>query len=212
MRTGSAPVWAVELTKLVCAEAQAGLPRVLRWRRASRDASTGLTNRRLGSIAVTAGHDAADARHTLLHELAHWLTPEIRRRGGGEPVHHGAAYYGIAIPLYRRHQPDLLDALRREAAHYPSVLRHAAGMRLPEAATLVAERRELRLHRYPLAGRAVWRILVPEHPVRLARDGRWYVCAICGRRLIGRALRRAARRGPRERHTLWTRLPLEAAG
>jgi hypothetical protein len=212
MRTGSAPAWAVELTQLVCAEAQAGLPRVLRWRRAARDASTGLTNRRLGSIAVTAGDDAADARHTLLHELAHWLTPEIRRRRRGQRVHHGAAFYGIAIPLYRLHQHDLLDALRREVAHYPSVLRHAAGMGLPEAATLVAERRELRHHAYPLAGRAVWRIQVPEHSVRLVREGRWYVCASCGRRLIGRALQRAARRGARERHTLWTRLPLEAAG
>lgn len=185
-------------------------PEVLRWRRAERELATGLTNLERRSIAVTAGRDGADARHTLLHELAHWITPRAPRRPlRGRASHHDAAFYATAIRLYRRHLPDLRDGLRREAIRYPSVLLHAAAMGLPEANDLREERRHRRLNA-PARGR--WRVLVPDHRVRLVRDGRWYVCATCGRRMVGRVLRRAARSGSRERHTLWTCVPLEAAG
>jgi len=211
MKTGSAPAWAQALALRVCEEAAVAPPDVLRWRRIARDAATGLTNLHRRSIAVTAGRDEADARHTLLHELAHWIVPHPhRRRRRGEPIHHGAAFYDVAIRLYQRHEPDLVAALRREASHYPSVLRHAAAMGVLGVDGLVQERRQRRVAASSLRGH--WRVLVPEHPVSLARDGRWYVCANCGRRIIGRVLRRAARRGARERHTLWTREPLEAAG
>jgi len=209
MRSGSAPAWARNLAVQVCTEAGVTPPEVLRWRRAAREGATGLTNPQLRSIAVTAGRDEADARHTLLHELAHWITPEVRRRRHGEALHHGAAFYRTAIPLYQRHEPDLTAALRREAGHYPSVLRHAAAMGI-DVEQLRQERRERRTAMS--SGRGRWRVLVPEHPVVLVRDGRWYACATCGRRLVGRVLRRAARRGARDRHTLWTREPLEAAG
>lgn len=211
MRTGSAPAWAVELALRVCEEAGVPPPEVLRWRRLARDAGTGLTNLQRRSIAVTAGRDEADARHTVLHELAHWIAPHPpRRRRRGEPVHHGATFHDVAIRLYQRHEPDLLAALRREASHYPSVLRHAAAMGVAGVHGLVEERRRRRLA--ASSSRGHWRVLVPEHPVSLAREGRWYVCATCGRRMIGRVLRRAARLGARERHTLWTREPIEAAG
>jgi hypothetical protein len=209
MRSGSTPAWARELALLACAEAGVAPPDLLRWRRAARDFATGLTNLDRRSIAVTAGWDEADARHTLLHELAHWIAPRpVRRRRHREAIHHGSAFYAVAIRLYQRHEPDLIQALRREAGRYPSVLRHAAAMGLSEAAGLAQERRR------PAGAptRAAWRVLVPEHAVRLARESRWYVCATCGRRVVARVLRRAARRGSRERHTLWTREPLEATG
>jgi hypothetical protein len=38
------------------------------------------------------------------------------------------------------------------------------------------------------------RVLVPEHPVRLVRDGRWTRCAVCGIRVVGPNLRRLRRR------------------
>jgi hypothetical protein len=211
MRSGSAPGWARELALLVCDEAAIVPPDVLRWRRAAREFSTGLTNVDRRSIAVTAGRDAADARHTLLHELAHWMAPRSpRRRRRGAAIHHGPAFYAVAIRLYLRHLPDLHDGLRREAIRYPSVLRHAAAMGMPGVDELIRERRQQRRIAQGAAGR--WRVLVPEHAVHLAREGRWWVCAVCGRRMVGRVLRRAARRGRRERHTLWTREPLEAAG
>jgi hypothetical protein len=47
---------------------------------------------------------------------------------------------------------------------------------------------------------------VPEHAITLARDGRWTVCATCGRRIVGRNLVRL-RRGGRQRHVLLTREP-----
>jgi hypothetical protein len=207
MRIGSAPAWAGSLVRAVCAEAGVEAPQVLRWRRASRVQSTGLTNRRSGSIAVTAGTDETDARHTLLHELAHWLAPEARapRRGRRRITsHHGIGFYQVALRLYARYEAPLADALRREAARYPSCLRHAAALGIATADELARERRS------SASARGAWRLLVPEHGVELARAGRWYVCATCGRRLVGRLLLRAARRGRRERHALWTREPVPA--
>ena len=96
-----------------------------------------MANRRAGSIAVTAGTDPADARHTLLHELAHWLTPDIAARaaaGVRRTVHHGAAFYATALPSSRGTPMGIEPALRREAGRYPSVLRHAAAAGIGEAA------------------------------------------------------------------------------
>lgn len=208
MRSGSAPAWARELVLAVCGQAGVAPPSVLRWRRLSRSLASGVTNRRRGSIAVSAGTDDADVRHTLLHELAHWLAPDefaLRRRGRRRPVvHHGSAFYRVALGLYARHEPPLADALRREAWRYPSSLRHAAALGV-EVGQITAERRVRAASR--AKARTVWRILVPEHAVELRRMGRWYACATCGRRLVGPTLVRAARRGRRERHTLWTREP-----
>jgi hypothetical protein len=211
VKSGSAPAWARTLVLAVCAAAGIAPPGVLRWRRAARAASSGLASRRAGSIAVTAGTDPADARHTLLHELAHWLTPDSAPRRSGRRsriVHHGAAFYAIALPLLARHADGIEAALRREASRYPSVLRHAAAAGIGEATVLAAERRSARARRGS-AGARPWRLVVPEHAVILARNGRWYVCATCGHRLVGRTLARAARRGRRERHALWTRSPAE---
>jgi hypothetical protein len=202
MRSGSAPAWARELVLVACSEAGVAPPSVLRWRRLARDLASGVTNRRRGSIAVSAGTDAADARHTLLHELAHWLAPDeypLRRRGRRRAVvHHGVAFYRVAVHLYARHEPPLENALRREAWRYPSSLRHAAALGV-EVAQLAGERRARVGARAGVRG--AWRVMVPEHAVELRRHGRWYVCATCGRRLVGRTLVRAARRGLRERHT-----------
>jgi len=208
MRTGSAPAWARDLVLAVCSEAGVVPPSVLRWRRLSRSLASGVTNRRRGSIAVSAGTDDADVRHTLLHELAHWLAPDEfaprRRSRRRAVVHHGDAFYRVALDLYARYEPPLAGALRREAWRYPSSLRHAAALGV-EVGQLAAERR-VRV-RSRARARSAWRILVPEHAVELRRMGRWYVCATCGRRLVGQTLVRAARRGRRERHTLWKREP-----
>lgn len=207
MKSGSAPAWARALVLAVSREADAAAPDVLRWRRLGRERSSGVANRRLRSIAVSAGTDGADALHTLLHELAHWLAPEerpVRRGRRRSHVHHGQAFYRVALELFSRHAPPIAAALEREASRYPSSLRHAAALGVREAAALAAaRRRSARTRRAP----AAWRVLVPEHAVALMRSGRWYVCTECGRRLVGRVLLRAARRGRRERHTLWTREP-----
>jgi hypothetical protein len=211
MKAGSAPAWARALAVAVCAEADVAPPDVLRWRRLPRLRSSGVANRHARSIAVSAGTDEVDARHTLLHELAHWLAPDERRHGRGRRrvhVHHGLAFYRVALDLFARYEPPLHDALEREAWRYPSSLRHAAALGIREATELAGKRRRAKRTRL----RGAWRVLVPEHAVELARAGRWYVCAACGRRLVGRMLLRAARRGRRERHTLWTRVPAAIAG
>ena len=194
MRSGSAPAWAVELALRVCADVGMAPPAALRWRRADRELSTGLTRRHAGSIAVTTGRDTDDAR----------------RRGWREAVAGGRGQGAGAFDLFARYDPDPVAALRREAARYPNALRHARALAVPGTDALALERQTARgASRRP---RAAWRVAAPEHPIRLVRDGRWYVCATCGRRLVGRALLRAAQRGSRDRHTLWTREVIEAAG
>jgi len=192
----SAPAWALELVASVCAEAGVPQPR-LQWRARRGEASTGLARRADGIVAVRAGSDPLDQRLTLLHELAHWLTPAGRRRGR-RSVHHGHAFYTTAFALYRRHGLAEADALRLESARYRSALRHAAALGVAGAdAALTAHRSSLRAR-----PRRSWRVLVPEHSIRLERDGRWSVCATCRQRVVGVHLARIRRARRPLRHVL----------
>lgn len=193
----SAPGWALDLVAEVCADAGVGAP-LLSWRTRRGEASTGLARRADGLVAVRAGRDPIDQRLTLLHELAHWLTPASRRRG--RSVHHGRAFYAVAFDLYRRNGLPAADALRLESARYRSALGHAAALGIEGAdAALAAHRSALRAR--PPRG---WRVLVAEHPIRLERDGRWSVCATCRQRVIGSHLARIRRARRPLRHVLMT--------
>jgi len=194
------PDWARQLVALACAEAEVAPPRIT-WRVAARAASSGVTRRGSGSISLVAGTDALDQRITLLHELAHWLTlPAARRRRGPTP-HHDAAFYEVAFALYARHGIPAPAALQAEGTRYPSSLRHARSLSIPGAdEAWRAHRARLRER---ARSRAPMRVLVPEHRVRLVRDGRWTRCAICGVRVVGPVLRRLRRRGGR--HVLLSR-------
>lgn len=192
------PAWATELVALVCADAGVAPPR-LSWRRRAGEHSTGVTRRAEGAVAVRAGSDDVDQRLTLLHELAHWLAPAPRRRRG-RSEHHGRAFYAIAFELYRRHGLTDADALRLEAARYRSALRHAIGLGVAGAIQAQAEHQS-RLRERP---RRRWRVLVPEHTVRLERDGRWTVCSTCRQRVVGRNLARIRRARRPVRHVLMT--------
>jgi hypothetical protein len=192
-----APAWARSLVLEVCAEADASLPR-LAWRTRDRPTSSGVTRRGEGAITLVAGRDPLDQRLTLLHELAHWLTPLPRRRRG-RARHHDAAFYGRAFELYRRHGVPDAAALAGESARYPSSLAHARRLGVPGAVEVWRERRAAlreRARRHP-----PMRLLVAEHTVRLVRDGRWTRCAVCGVRIVGPVLRRLRRRPGR--HVLW---------
>jgi hypothetical protein len=193
----SAPAWALDLVASVCADAVVPPPRLL-WRTRHGEASTGVARRADGIVAVRAGSDPLDQRLTLLHELAHWLTPANRRRG--RSVHHGRAFYAIAFALYRRHDLGDADALRLESARYRSALRHAAELGVDGAAAALAEHRSA-LRARP---RRRWHVLVPEHTIYLERDGRWSVCAVCRQRVVGRHLARIRRARRPLRHVLMT--------
>ncbi|MGQ0608367.1 MAG: hypothetical protein ACT4OQ_07890 [Chloroflexota bacterium] len=191
------PAWAIELATIVCADAGVAQPR-LGWRRRSGDHSTGVTRRHDAMIAVRSGSDEVDQRLTLLHELAHWLSPAPRR--GRRAVHHGRAFYEVAFELYRRHGLADADALRLESARYRSALRHALALGVPGAAAALAAHRSVIRER----PRRRWRILVPEHRVRLERDGRWTVCSTCRQRVVGINLARIRRARRPVRHVLMT--------
>ena len=187
-----APAWAVELVGRVCAEASVPPP-LLGWRTGDRSTSSGVTRRSAGSVAVVAGTDELDQRLTLLHELAHWLVPAPAGRRRRAAVHHDARFYAVAFDLYRRHGiPDDV-ALRGEGTRYPSSLRHARALALPGAEE--AWRRHRDGLRERARARRPLRVVVPEHRVRLVRDGRWTRCSVCGVRVVGPVLRRIRRRG-----------------
>ena len=194
----TAPAWALELMAAVCADAGVRPP-TLRWRARRGVHSTGVTRRDAGLVAVRAGEDELDQRLTLLHELAHWLAPTGRGRRR-RAVHHGRAFYAVAFDLYRRHGLTASDALRLESGRYRGVLRHAVALGVPGAPEALAS------HRAALRARPrrTWRILVPEHPVRLERDGRWSVCATCRQRVVGPTLTRVRRARRAVRHVLMT--------
>jgi hypothetical protein len=194
----SPPTWARDLVAAVCAEAGMPEPR-LSWRQRAAPHSTGVARRHDGVIAVRAGTDEVDQRLTLLHELAHWLSPMPRRRGG-RSVHHGRAFYAIAFELYRMHGIPAADALRLESGRYRSSLRHAAALGVPGAVdALVSHRRALRVR-----PRRRWRVLVPEHRISLVREGRWTVCGTCRQRVVGVNLARGRRARRPVRHVLMT--------
>lgn len=197
-----APAWAVDLVERVCADAGVERP-LLRWRRRARETSSGVTRRASGTVAVVAGSDEADQRLTLLHELAHWLVPVRARRRRAGATHHDARFYARAFELYRRHAIPADVALRGEGARYPSALRHARALRVPGADAAWAEHRD-RLRERARA-RPPLRVVVPEHRVRLMRDGRWTRCSACGVRVVGPVLRRLRRRGGS--HVLLSRSP-----
>jgi hypothetical protein len=197
-----APLWALELADAVCADAGVVAPR-LAWRLRTTESSSGLTRRDLGIVSVRAGTDPVDQRLTVLHELAHWLTPTPRRSRRGRTEHHGRAFYEVAFELYRRHGVTDPDAIRLEAARYRTALRHAAAIGVPGAPEALAAHRA-RLRARP---RRRWTVLVAEHPVHLRRDGRWHVCATCGQRVVAINLARVRRARRPIRHVLMTARP-----
>jgi hypothetical protein len=194
-----APDWARLLVATVCGEAGRSVPR-LTWRRRNRPTSSGVTRQADGVVAVVAGTDPTDQRLTLLHELAHWTSPQPRRRRR-RLAHHDRGFYVIAFALYQRHGVLLSEALAGEAARYPSSLRHARELGVPGAEAAWRERRSILRERARYA--RPWRVEVEEHVVRLVRDGRWTRCATCGARVVGPTLRRLRRRSGR--HVLMAR-------
>ncbi len=188
-----APAWAASLIGEVCAAAAVPAP-VVRWRRAGRSASSGVTCQAAGTISVTAGTDELDQRLTLLHELAHWLGPRPRRRRG-RVAHHDAAFFATAFDLFRRHGVPVAEALEREGGRYPSALRHARTLDVPGAEAAWRARRDVLRER--ARARLAPRVLVEEHTVRLVRDGRWTRCSVCGVRVVGPTLHRLRRRSGR---------------
>lgn len=187
-----APAWARALVTLVCAEAGVEPPH-LSWRRsAARPTSSGITRAQARRISVVAGSDSVDQRLTVLHELAHWLLAPAARPGRRLSRHHDRAFYRVAFELYRCYGVPQAAALSGESARYPSALAHARALGLPGAEAAWRQRRmELRLS---AERRPPMRVLVPEHRVRLVRDGRWTRCSVCGVRVVGRVLARLRRR------------------
>ena len=194
------PAWAADLVAVVCADAGAPQPDVA-WRQRRGPMSTGVARRRAGTISIRAGDDPLDQRLTLLHELAHWLSPSTGR--GRRVRHHGREFYRVAFALYDRHGVPASDALRLESARYPSSLGHAVALGVAGANGALSAHRA-RLRERPARR---WRVLVPEHSVRLGRNGRWHVCLTCHQRIVGRNLARARRGRPPLRHLLMVAEP-----
>lgn len=76
-----APKWAQDLVvnTILFVNPDAPLPEI-RWRRGSAHSSSG--NSKPEYITITAGIARRDAKLVLLHELAHWLLPRIKKTYG----------------------------------------------------------------------------------------------------------------------------------
>jgi hypothetical protein len=204
MSIGRPPLWALALVADVCDAAGTPRPAQLRWRRAARAGSSGTMRYATGTISVNAGTDALEARLTLLHELAHWIGPASRRRQRRR--HHDAAFWRRAFALYAAHEVPGDAALQLEARRYPGMLSHAVAMAVPGAGEAYSARRAALAARPRLR----WRVLVAEHQIRLARDGRWTVCGVCGHRLVGPQLARLRRHRRPGRHQLLAAAPVSS--
>lgn len=114
----SAPDWADSMVDLVMVHEGIARPPAVVWMRGPLpgDESSRWSMHSAGaaigdSILVDAGIDERDARHTLLHELAHWVT------GTG---HHSAMYSKMYELIWLFGEPgDLEYAREREAEYQP---------------------------------------------------------------------------------------------
>jgi hypothetical protein len=205
------PAWVHDLVRLVCDEAGLPLPDRVSWRpQPGEQTSHGVTRSTLNpvrvAISVFAGTSEVDARHCLLHELAHYLESgsgemrRDRREGGFSEVKkgsrrdpHNVAFFTRAAALFARHGTyPLAEAIKREVLTYPTH-RHdlAAGLRgagLGEYATAVWEAQVAR----HAAAREPDEILVEAHPIVADRAGTRWVCSSCGARISPRTAERCA--------------------
>jgi hypothetical protein len=203
------PAWARALIIESCAEAGVPLPHRTNWRVNARESSSGKHRYQIDpdsptgqlrlDLTVSAGTDLRDARHVLVHELAHFLDADLgakhdallnkaRPRQAGQPAPrqdpHDEAFFRRAIPLFARYgEFTLAEAIEREVKTYPKhrydLVSAAVALGHSDLIDTVrtvhaAQRRARRLP--PI-------VEVPLHNVIPVRKGGTYACAGCGRRL-----------------------------
>lgn len=136
------PKWATTLLGAICEEQQVAVP-ILTWRRSSSDDSSGRYSPRRTQIIVTAGKDRQIQRRTLLHEIAHHLTPSH---------HHDAAFWEMAFHLYRKHKVPMRFALESEARYRAEAGKVALAMGIRGAKSAIAGAAVARSRRVPPRG------------------------------------------------------------
>lgn len=72
-RRTETPAWATELIERVCSDYNRRPARIRAWWTSTERWSSGTTYTEDQSISIRAGHDEAETREVLLHELAHYL-------------------------------------------------------------------------------------------------------------------------------------------
>lgn len=128
------PKWATDLTALI--EKDLNIPPIkVTWRR-YRDSffSSGKAIHAQRRIVVTAGRQRTDQHRTLLHEIAHILTPGCK---------HNSIFYTVAWELYDRYAPRISrkTLLWREGTYRKTALTVALRRGVPGAATVLHQSR-----------------------------------------------------------------------
>jgi len=204
---GATPFWARDLIIEVCRAARVPLPDYVAWSVCEDEQSHGVTRTTLDpvrvTISITAGTSEDDARHCLLHELAHYLEDGsgpvrrarqahgiFERATGKKRDPHNRAFFARAGRLFAGHGSyDIADAIKREVLTYHTH-RHdlAAGLRdaglgahLPAVWGAEAVRAR--------ALRSAPTVRYPAHTIVPAARGARFVCATCGTRLDAKTLR-----------------------
>ena len=224
------PAWAHDLVQSVCTQAGLPLPDRVSWRpRPNEQTSHGVTRTTLApvqvAISIFAGASETDARHCLLHELAHYLesgsgpSRRHRREDGFSEVRagtrrdpHNTAFFTRAATLFAQHGSyPLSEAIKREVVTYPTHRYDlAAGLRaagLSEYASAVWEAQVAR----HAAAREPDEVLVAAHPIVPVRDGTRWTCSGCGARISARTVEQCMLAAKLGRHTLGHQLIRRAA-
>jgi hypothetical protein len=149
------------------------------------------------TISIFAGRSETDARHCLLHELAHYLEEgsgamrRTRREAGFSEVRagsrrdpHNIAFFTRAATLFAQYGTyPLAEAIGREVITYPTH-RHdlAAGLRAAGLAEHTESVWSAQVAR-AAAAREPDEILVAAHLIKPKREASGWACSICGARI-----------------------------
>lgn len=113
MFADKSPVWARRLVDRISSDYTVHSPFIV-WTHRKGKESTGYCTIGGQSIGIRTGSDKADARYTILHEMAHLILILTSDYDGI----HDDTFYNFLWPLLRRYRSPIKKALEYESEHH----------------------------------------------------------------------------------------------
>ena len=108
------PNWAQNLVRRITGDYEVVYP-YIQWTKRKSKISTGWCALEGNAIGIRTGSDKADARYTILHELAHYILLHLHKTYTGQ---HDKIYYEFLWPFLRRYRSPMKAAVRFEEGHH----------------------------------------------------------------------------------------------
>ena len=108
------PAWVQHLVHRITKDYDVVYPYV-QWTKRKGKVSTGWCALEGTSIGIRTGSSKADARYTILHELAHYILIHRHKTYTGQ---HNDIYYDFLWPFLRQYRSPMKPAVRFEAGHH----------------------------------------------------------------------------------------------